>query len=395
MKILRVIGSADPATGGPIEGLVQVSNLMAGMGCSNEMLCLDAPGDPWLADFPLPIHAVGPGLGKYRYTPKLHRWLRARAKEYDAVIIHGLWNYSSVGTWRGLAHSSTPYAVFTHGMLDPWFRRAYPAKHIAKQLFWLPFEGRVLADAQAVLFTTAQERDLARGEFFGHRYRERVIAYGTADAPDRAERQIAQFRAILPALEQRPYVLFLSRIHRKKGCDILIDGFAAIAAKYPMVDLVIAGPDQTGWRQDLEHRATALGISGRVHWPGMLTGEAKWGAFRAAQAFVLPSHQENFGIAVTEALSCSTPVLISDKVNICREVETDSCGFVAEDTKEGVTMLLDRFLLLDASGRERMRKSARQTFLTRFHAHSAARDLIRLVEEMRTTRKSDYRAVAP
>lgn len=387
------MGSANPATGGPIEALLQVSNVMAAMGCSNEMLCLDAPGAPWMTGFPLPIHPLGPGFGKYRYTPKLHLWLRTRARDYDAVIIHGLWNYSSVGAWRALADSPTPYAVFTHGMLDPWFRRAYPVKHIAKQLFWWTLEGRVLADAQAVLFTTAQERDLARGVFWGQPYRERVVAYGTADAPEGAERQIVKFRAIIPDLGQRPYILFLGRIHRKKGCDLLLDGFAAIAAKFPMLDLVIAGPDQTGMRRDLEQRAMALEISHRIHWPGMLMGEEKWGAFRAAEAFILPSHQENFGVAVTEALACSTPVLISDKVNICREVATGSCGFVEEDSKEGVVRLLHRFLALDASDREQMRKSARQTFLARFHAQSAAHDLIRVVEEIRASRKSDHVAV--
>jgi glycosyltransferase involved in cell wall biosynthesis len=228
--------------------------------------------------------------------------------------------------------------------------------------------------------------------FFGHDYRERVVAYGTADAPDGAEHQITKFRATIPALGQRPYILFLSRIHRKKGCDILLDGFAAIAARHPMVHLVIAGPDQTGWRRSLDQQARALGLSDRLHWPGMLMGDAKWGAFRAAEAFILPSHQENFGLAVTEALSCSTPVLISDKVNICQEVANASCGFVEEDSKQGVTRLLDRFLTLDASSRERMRKSARQTFLARFEAHSAARDLINVVKEIRVARQSDYHA---
>lgn len=383
LKVLRVIGSANPATGGPIEGLLRTSEIMAGMGCTNEVMCLDRPNDPWIAHFPLPVHAFGPGYGKYRYTPTFAPWLRTHARDYDAAILHGIWNYSSVGAWRALAGSQTPYAVFTHGMLDPWFRKAYPLKHAAKQVFWIAAEGRVLADARAVLFTTTQERDLARNAFLGYRYRERVVAYGTADAPEDNRRQAEAFRAAVPQLGDKRYILFLSRVHPKKGCDILLDGFRAIAERDPALHLVIAGPDMTGWRPELEARAARLGISDRVHWPGFLAGEAKWGALRGAEAFVLPSHQENFGIAVAEALACGTPVLISRRVNIADEVEESGCGLVAEDNVEGVIELLSRFLALDEAARQRMRQAARAAFLDRFDVRKTARDLVGVVEEMR------------
>ena len=377
------MGSVNPETGGPIEGLLRTSEIMAKMGCTNEVLCLDSPSDPWIADFPLPVHALGPGIGKYRYIPAFHRWLRARARDYDGVILHGLWNYSSLGAWRALAETDTPYAIFVHGMMDPWHRQFSPLKHFAKQLFWLALEGRVLADAYAVLFTTKEEQDAAHNMFWGHSYRGRVVAYGTADVPDGGPAQIAKFRTVVPALGDRPYLLFLSRIHPKKGCDILLDGFQAVATKNAGLDLVVAGPDQVGWKQELIGRARNLGISDRVHWPGMLAGDMKWGALRGAEAFILPSHQENFGIAVTEALLCGTPVLISNKVNIWKDVEEAQCGIVSTDTAQGVTEMLSRFMALDADGRQRMRLAARETFLRRFDARTAARDLVNLVEEMR------------
>jgi glycosyltransferase involved in cell wall biosynthesis len=382
VNILRVIGSTDPRTGGPIEGLRRTSEAMAALGCRNEVLCLDDPQSPWLADFPLPVHAVGPGLGRYGYTSRFAAWLRANRKNYDAVIAHGLWNYSSVGTWRALKDTSTPYAVFSHGMLDPWFRGASPAKHLAKQAYWLALEGRALATAYAVLFTTEMERSLARGVFFGARYRERVVAYGASDAPEGESRQGAAFRSVLPSLGERPYLVFLSRIHPKKGCDLLLEGFAKIAPSHPELDLVMAGPDQTGWQKTLVQQAASLGIARRVHWPGMLSGDAKWGALRGARGFVLPSHQENFGIAVAEALACGTPVLISDQVNICREVEAARAGFVAPDTAAGVDELLRRFLALDNAEHRAMSAAARGAFLERFDVRMAARDLVALAREM-------------
>src|SRR6185369_13539161 len=131
----------------------------------------------------------------------------------------------------------------------------------------------------------------------------------------------AAFFAAFPALKGRQFLLFLGRVHPKKGCDLLIRAFAKSLDKIaPDMDLVMAGPDQVNWVPELKALTKRLGVDNRVHWPGMLTGALKWGAFHSADALVLPSHQENFGIAVAEAMACCTPALISDKVNIWREV---------------------------------------------------------------------------
>src|SRR5262249_49614778 len=216
-----------------------------------------------------------------------------------------LWNYTSLATWKALRGSGVPYFVFTHGMLDPWFRETYPIKHIAKQIVWWMVEGRLLHDARAVLFTTEEERILAQGEFWPWRARGCVVGYGTADVPGDEVAQLTAFRTSLPALGARPFLLFLSRIDPKKGCDILIRSFARTAFANPNIDLVMAGPDRVGWRRRLEEIARAEGIGKRVHWCGMINGDVKWGAYRAAEALVLPSHSENFGVAVAEALACN------------------------------------------------------------------------------------------
>jgi glycosyltransferase involved in cell wall biosynthesis len=249
-------------------------------------------------------------------------------------------------------------------------------KHAAKQLYWLVAQGRVLSDAQCVLFTTEEERRLARQSFFGFgRYREEVVAYGAAGPSGEPEVQIQAFRAKLPAIGERRFLLFLSRIHPKKGCDLLISAFAEVAAEHPYLDLVVAGPDESGWRKKLDVAASSLGIAGRIHWPGMLTGEAKWGAFRAAEAFVLPSHQENFGIVVAEALACGKPVLITNKVNIWREVEAAGAGLVADDDALGITSLLRRFLGMSEAEKATMGAAARRCFELSFDVKAAASSL--------------------
>ena len=162
--------------------------------------------------------------------------------------------------------------------------------------------------------------------------------------------------------------------------DLLIEAFAAVAGNDPRLQLVIAGPDQVGWQAQLQQRAAALGISDRITWPGMLSGDLKWGAFRAAELFCLPSHQENFGIVVAEALACGLPVSIAEPVNISAEVSAAGAGLVHDDTVAGTTGALRQWLALDESAREQMKVRAVQLFAERFDFASVARNLIPVLQ---------------
>src|SRR5262245_41848252 len=119
MKILHVIPSVDPRHGGPMEGVRQRGRRLVEMGHSVEIATLDAPSEPFLASFPLPVHALGPGRSTWGYSPRLVPWLCAHAPSFDAVVVNGLWRYHSFGAWRALRRLGKPYHVFTHGMLDP------------------------------------------------------------------------------------------------------------------------------------------------------------------------------------------------------------------------------------------------------------------------------------
>ncbi len=278
-------------------------------------------------------------------------------------------------------------------MLDPWLNRAYTTKTFFKRIFWRLFERRVLRDAAGVLFTCEEERRLARQSFQPYRAREFVVGYGTRDVSGDPEAQRAAFFARAPGTRGRRLVLFLSRIHEKKGVDLLVVAFARAADAHPDVDLVIAGPDQSGLRQELTAIAERFGVADRIHWPGMLTGEAKWGAFRAADVFVLPSHQENFGIVVAEAMALGKPLLITDKVNIWREVETDGAGIVVKDDLEGVAEGLRRALALTADERERMGAAARRSFENRYDLERNALQLLDIIAAAspETAAKGDVR----
>jgi glycosyltransferase involved in cell wall biosynthesis len=379
MKILDVLPSVNPELGGPAEAVRQRGLYLTSLGHVVEVLTLDDSRAAFLQNYPLPIHALGPSLPGYGYNKQLLPWLRARAQDFDAVVVEGLWQYHGFGTWRALRRSQVPYYVFAHGMLDPWFKHRYPLKHLKKWLYWPWAEYRVLRDAAATLFTTEQERLLARQSFWLYRSRERVVAFGTTRAPPEANRLCESFATRFPQTRGRRLLLFMGRIHEKKGCDLLIQAFARVATLEPQLHLVMAGPDQTGWIPTLQAMAASLGVTERITWPGMLKDDLKWGALYSADAFVLPSHQENFGIAVAEALACGVPVLISDKVNIWQEIQADGAGLVGADTVVGAESLLRRWLELDVDERARFREQARRTFESRFAMEATANDLLEVI----------------
>jgi len=184
--------------------------------------------------------------------------------------------------------------------------------------------------------------------------------------------QIEEFYRALPALRGRRFLLFLARLHEKKGCDLLIEAFARAAESARGADLVMAGPDQVGMQAKLQRRAQQLGIAERVHWPGMIGGAAKWGALRTCDALILPSHQENFGVSVAEALRAGRPVLLSYAVNIWPEIENDGVGLADEDTLDGTVRLLQRWLSLSAAEQAAMAARAQPCFTARFSVERTA-----------------------
>ena len=376
MRFLHVIGSLGPAVGGPAEGIKQLATQMPSLGHTVEVVTLNDANAPWLQDFPAKVHALGQVNNGYRYSTHLLPWLRAHADQYNAVIVDGLWQYHSLAVWRALRKSNTPYFVFTHGMLAPWFKRTYPLKHLKKWLYWPWAEYRVLRDAQAVLFTCEEERQLARQSFWLYRSKEAVVGYGTSVPQGDPESYKNQFFVQFPKLQGKRLFLFLSRFHPVKGCDLLIEAFAKVAARDSSLHLVMAGPDHACLQEKLMSQSDQLGLTERITWTGMLSGDLKWGAYHSAEVFVLPSHQENFGVVVVEALACGIPVLISNKVNIWREILADGAALVADDSIAGTTSLLQDWLALPDSGKQRMQQAAIQCFNKNFEAQTAAKNLL-------------------
>lgn len=372
MKLLHVIRTLNPVFGGPTDSVRMFAAAHRRAGNEVEVATLDDPA----ADFSrLPegeVHAFGPCKGNYHYQPKLEQWLRANCLRFDGVIVNGIWQYHALAARRAVA-GRRPYVVFAHGMLDPYFAERYPLKHIKKLVYWILHENKNLNRANAVCFTSDEEARVAGRGFPLCRFRRVVVPYGTIGPQGAPDALKAAFHGAFPSLAGRRYLLFLGRIHPKKGCDLLLEAFARVAP--PELSLVIAGPDETNWRPELEAQADRLGIASRILWTGSLRGDVKWGAFYGAEAFILPSHQENFGIAVADALACGTIALISDKVNIAPDVAAAGAAFVDSDTADGTARLIERFATLPEPDRAAMRTSARACYEERYSLGNAAQEV--------------------
>lgn len=387
MRILRVIATMDPVYGGPCQGIRNSIPAQELLGVESEVLSFDAPDAYFLLQDKFQIHAIGPAVGPYAYCSGLRPWLKKNLLRFDVVIIHGLWLYNSYGTykvWQSLKNQNPIVPrlyLMPHGMLDPYFQKApgRKLKAIRNWIFWRFLERKVINGVDGVLFTCEEELLLARTTFKPYHPKAEInIGYGIQLPPQISCTNSAKFYEKCPAVKLKSFWLFLSRIHPKKGVDILIMAYLRLKQEMKDIpDLVIAGPGMdTIYGSKLKEMAKGAPI----HFPGMLEGETKWEAFSSCEAFILPSHQENFGIAVVEAMACKKPVLITNQVNIWREIEKANAGLICEDTEAGVFAMLKYWTKEADESKKAMGIRASKVFETHYAIDKAAARMIACVQ---------------
>ena len=382
MRILQVIHSIDPASGGPAEALRHLSHIYRSGGHEVDVATLDLPEAVEEYNFPAKVFGLGPSKGVYGYSPHAATWLKEHVGVYDLVLLNCIWQYNVLGAYQALKKVNKPYAIFTHGMLDPYFKTAFPLKHLKKAFYWHMFLKDIMNNANAVLFTCEEEKLLARQSFSGYRVREKVMSFGIFGPDIDLATASEEFINRWPHLRGKRVAISMGRLHPKKGLDILIEAFSKSLASHPDWELVIAGPDQVGQQVVLQALAERLGVANKITWTGMITGSLKWGALAASEVFVLPSHQENFGIVVAEALACKLPVIISNKVNIWREIESYKAGLICDDSIESTQSVLNQWLLLTESERAKLRDRSLKCFNACFNYHVIAGRVLEVTESI-------------
>ncbi len=390
LRILQIIGSLDPRDGGTVECVRQLAIALARAGHVVEVATCDAPDAKWLASSPFRVHALGPAAGRYSYTRRLAPWLRRSGGDYDAWIVHGLWQYPGLAASRIARGMRVPYFVYAHGMLDPWTRRQ-PLKCLKKVAYWIAAERAVLANAAGVVFMCEEEARLAARFLPGSKWRAVVANLGIEDPPTPGEVEVDSLRASLGIEAGTDVLLFLGRIHPKKGLDLLLRALA-LRRDADRTILLVAGEGEARYVASLKALAARLGLESRVRWAGPLYGRAKWAAFAAADLFVLSSHIENLGIALVESLAMAKPVCTTRGVNIHDVLERYEAGIVCRADERDLARALSAWSRMGATERAALARNARRCYEREFRLGSGPSRLVEALHSASTPPAREHAA---
>jgi len=369
MKILHVIANLAPRYGGPAKACVAMAQAVARLGHQVSIYTTNQDG-PFELAVPVdrPVWQDGVEIRYFPIQPPrfwgtswpLAGALARQIRDFDLCHIHSLYLFHDLVAGHYCRKYAIPYLVRPHGTLDPYLHRRH---RLRKAIMEVWFENRNLRRAAALHFTSEEERRLAQP--FSGGAPGAVVPLGVDLREFQYLPEPGRFRRRYPEIGDKQIILFLGRINFKKGLDLLVQALARVVCGRDDFHLVVAGPDNDGWGGRVQEWLKQAGLLDRTTFPGMLLGEEKLAALQDAQMFVLPSYSENFGLAVVEAMACSLPVVISDQVNIWREVETAGAGLVGPCEAASLATNLER-LLADSGLAEEMGRRGKELAARRF-----------------------------
>jgi glycosyltransferase involved in cell wall biosynthesis len=326
LRIAHFITSMDARMGGVAAVIAGLAPAQARAGLDVTVVSAWAEGEATdaneLTTAGVKVQLIGPVRRRLGGHPQMQAQVQAAVFNSDVVHIHALWEHLQHYAARAAQRAGKPYVFSPHGMLDPW---SLKQSALVKRIYMALRLRRNLNRATLLHYTAELEKQLVQP--LGLTPGGVVIPNGLRLDEFEQLPERGTFRRKFPQLGQRPIVLFLSRVHYKKGLDLLVPAFAQ-AKLQPDAMLVIAGPPAKGYLTEVQAMVRQHGLEDRTIFTGMLRGLARIEAMVDADLFVLPSRQENFGIVIIEALAAKCPVVISDQVNIHREITAAGVGGV-------------------------------------------------------------------
>lgn len=343
MHIVHVYATLDPRDGGPPAVIKGLAAGQVAAGHQVTLVTADPPHCPAVDAF-LSEH-LRPAPRRVSVRPVWPHPRDPAAGPLDEVLaaadvlhVHGLWPKVNLLAGRLARRRGLPFVLTLHGMLH---HAALHQKRLKKLVgMYLVGYRELVVHAAAVHVLNAAEQAEAEGP----RLPRRVVEIPNGIFPEEFAELPAPgaFRASVAGLGDAPFVLSLARLHLQKGPDLLLEAFARLAGTRPELHLVFAGPDQ-GAGPLLTAEAARRGLSDRIHLPGPRYGSQRIEALVDATVFCLPSRQEGFSMAITEALAAGTPAVVTDRCHF-PQVESAGCGRVTALTPEDLARGLDEVL---------------------------------------------------
>jgi glycosyltransferase involved in cell wall biosynthesis len=335
VRILHVIPYMHPRAGGPpvvVESFVRETSRLGHLSeiISTPLFC---HGDERILLQRLNELAPTTFLLQSRAFTSLHEpsrhQLGERIRIADMVHLHTLWDPINVMVRRECARHRRPYVLMPHGMLDPY---SLKVKRWRKAFYLWAIERRNIMAAQRLIYTTPEEARLAAIKSLS--LPNGVVIPLGGDAPwENAKELASEFLEKFPRARDRRQLLFLGRLHFKKGLDRILIALPSIIRVFPDILLTVIGDGTPEFETTLESAITAQKLEDNVMMTGRLHGAAKWGAYASAELFLLPSRQENFAITVAEAMQMGVPVVISNRVNTWPYVKAAGAGVVLDEER--------------------------------------------------------------
>jgi glycosyltransferase involved in cell wall biosynthesis len=378
MKVVHVIRDLRVSTGGPVRALKGLAEAQRRAGLDVVIHATDR-GGPELVPDDVHIVRTPAWSGTWGFAPGMRRSLAESMAAADIVHLHMVWDYPVWAGARAARALGKPFILRACGQLDRWSM----SQSSARKRWYARLLGTHLKHAAAVHFTTQGELESSR-EFIGDR-RAIVIPIGVEPRAFENLPDATAFSRRFPEVAGKRTVLFLGRLHSKKQPDLLVRAFARASAADPRLHLVLAGPADEDYAAKLSALAESEGVRDRVTFTGTLQGAAVVEAYRAAEVFVLPSMQENFGLAIAEAMAAECPVLVSDRVDLAPEIVAADAGVASPADVRSLTNALAA-LLADPARRARIGANGREMVLRRFTWGPIARDTERIYEEILQSR---------
>ncbi len=338
VKILRIISSLDPKFGGPTRGIIETSKQLIDSGIDTEILTLDKNK----FNYPkIKIHNISSFIfNKYKFSLELIRWLKKNKKKYDLFIIHGLWQFQTLAARICL---NKKYVVFAHGQLDPFFKLNF-VKRLKKQFYWKIIEKKNLLNSRSLLITSIGEKNSLNKTYVNtSNIKKKIIKYGIYKEKFNEKKVLTKFYNKFPQLKKKDFYLFLGRFDEKKGCEIIINSIKFLKKDFNS-KILLAGPiNKTKYEKKLLKLIKENKLEEIIIFSHALYREEKWGAIKASKAMILPSHGENFGISLVEALSLKKPVITTDKVNISKVIKKFDAGLISKNNLNSFKYKLKKF----------------------------------------------------
>jgi glycosyltransferase involved in cell wall biosynthesis len=367
---LNLVAHLDPKYGGISAVLPSFCQAVSEAGTQAALVPFCGPGEQYEVAPSIPLDVFPLGMSRWLMERNLRHRLNDHITECAGVHIHGIWQEHCLFGAQAARAGGKPYIVSAHGMLEPWALRN---KGWKKRLYSLLIEKRNVAGAACLHALTAAEAEEYRR--FGARKPVAVIPNGVripraADSSD--------FFLKFPDLAGKRILLFLGRLHFKKGLDLLCRAWHN-APRGQDCHLVLAGPDFEGTRQRVKQMIAELGIEASVTFAGMLKGAEKWSALEAADAFVLPSRSEGLSVSVLEAMGMGLPVIVSSRCNVT-EVKPRECGWVIEPNEFEMTDALNQYFETSAADRKRYGANGRRVVEQTYSWDSVGRQMSAVYE---------------